>query len=142
MVAVVVGASVAGVRAVQALRRLGYPGRIILIGEETAAPYDRPPLSKAMLSGSVTAEHIALLREADLADPKVRVRLGTRAVRVHPERHELELASGERLGYEHLIVATGASARRPPGIRACRCCARSATRGGCPGCSARVPISS
>ena len=114
VVAVVVGASVAGVRATQALRRLGYPGRIILIGEETAAPYDRPPLSKAVLSGRVTAERIALLREADLADPKVRVRLGTRAVRVHPERHELELASGKRLGYEHLIIATGASARRPP----------------------------
>ena len=56
MVAVVVGASVAGARALQSLRRLGYPGRIILIGEETAAPYDRPPLSKAMLSGRVTAE--------------------------------------------------------------------------------------
>jgi phthalate 3,4-dioxygenase ferredoxin reductase component len=114
LVAVVVGASVAGVRVVQALRRLGYPGRIVLIGEETAAPYDRPPLSKAVLSGRIAAERIALLREADLADPQVRVRLGTRAERVHPERHELELASGERLGYEHLIIATGASARRPP----------------------------
>ena len=71
MVAVIIGASVAGTRALQSLRRLGYPGRIILIGEETAAPYDRPPLSKAMLSGRVTAEHIALLREADLADPNV-----------------------------------------------------------------------
>jgi phthalate 3,4-dioxygenase ferredoxin reductase component len=114
VVAVVVGASVAGVRAVQALRRLGYPGRIVLIGEETAAPYDRPPLSKAVLSGRVTAERIALLRDVDLADPKVRVRLGTRAVRVRPEQHELELASGERLGYEYLIIATGAAARRPP----------------------------
>ena len=114
MVAVVVGASVAGVRAVQALRRLGYPGRIVLIGEETAPPYDRPPLSKAVLAGRVTAERIALLRDVDLADPKVRIRLGTRAVQVHPERHELELTSGERLRYEHLIIATGASARRPP----------------------------
>jgi phthalate 3,4-dioxygenase ferredoxin reductase subunit len=114
VVAVVVGASVAGVRAVQALRRLGYPGRIVLIGEETTAPYDRPPLSKAVLAGRVTAERIALLRDVDLADPKVRIRLGTRAVQVHPERHELELASGEQLGYEHLIIATGASARRPP----------------------------
>jgi phthalate 3,4-dioxygenase ferredoxin reductase component len=114
VVAVVVGASVAGVRAVQALRRLGYPGRIVLIGEETAPPYDRPPLSKAVLAGRVTAERIALLRDVDFADPKVRIRLGTRAVRVHPERHELELASGEQLRYEHLIIATGASARRPP----------------------------
>jgi len=114
VVAVVVGASVAGARAVQSLRRLGYPGRIVLIGEETAAPYDRPPLSKAMLSGQVTAERIALLRDADLADPKVRLRLGTRAERVDPERHEIELAGGERLGYEHLIIATGASARRAP----------------------------
>jgi phthalate 3,4-dioxygenase ferredoxin reductase subunit len=114
VVAVVVGASVAGVRAVQALRRLGYPGRIVLIGEETAPPYDRPPLSKAVLAGRVTAERIALLRDVDLADPKVRIRLGTPAVQVHPERHELELTSGERLRYEHLIIATGASARRPP----------------------------
>ena len=114
MVAVVVGASVAGVRAMQALRRLGYPGRIVLIGAETAPPYDRPPLSKAVLAGRVTAERIALLRDVDLADPKVRIRLGTSAVQVHPERHELELTSGERLRYEHLIIATGASARRPP----------------------------
>lgn len=114
MVAVVVGASVAGARAVQSLRRLRYPGRIVLIGEEAAAPYDRPPLSKALLSGRVTAERIALLREADLADPNVQVRLDTRAERVHPERREVELAGGERLGYEHLIIATGASARRPP----------------------------
>jgi len=114
VVAVVVGASVAGARALQSLRRLGYPGRIILIGEETAAPYDRPPLSKGMLSGRVTAERIALLRDADLADPSVQVRLGTRAERVHPEEHEIELAGGERLGYEHLIIATGASARRAP----------------------------
>jgi phthalate 3,4-dioxygenase ferredoxin reductase component len=112
--AVVVGASVAGARAVQSLRRLGYPGRIILIGEETAAPYDRPPLSKAVLSGQRTADRIALLRDADLADRQVRLRLGTRAERVDPERHEIELAGGERLGYEHLIIATGASARRAP----------------------------
>jgi NADPH-dependent 2,4-dienoyl-CoA reductase/sulfur reductase-like enzyme len=114
LVAVVVGASVAGARAVQSLRRAGYPGRIVLIGEEAAAPYDRPPLSKAMLCGRVSAERIALLREADLADPNVQVRLGTRAERVYPERREVELAGGERLGYEHLIIATGASARRPP----------------------------
>jgi phthalate 3,4-dioxygenase ferredoxin reductase subunit len=114
VVAVVVGASVAGARAVQSMRRLRYPGRIVLIGDEAAAPYDRPPLSKALLSGRVTAERIALLREADLADPNVRVRLDTRAERVHPERREVELAGGERLGYEHLIIATGASARRPP----------------------------
>src|ERR1700757_2736506 len=96
---VVVGASVAGARAVQSLRRLRYPGRIVLIGEETTLPYDRPPLSKAMLGGRVTAERIALLRDADLADPNVQVRLGARA---------------ERVRYEHLIIATGASARRPP----------------------------
>lgn len=114
MVAVVVGASVGGVRAVQSLRRLGFAGRIVLVGEERAAPYDRPPLSKAMLSGRVAGERIALLRPADLADPNVQVRLGTRAERVDPERHEVELDGGERLGYEHLIIATGASARRPP----------------------------
>jgi phthalate 3,4-dioxygenase ferredoxin reductase subunit len=105
---------VAGTRAVQSLRRLGYPGRIVLIGEETAAPYDRPPLSKAMLSGRVAAERITLLRDADLADPNVCLRLGTRAELVVPERREIELAGGERLGYEHLIIATGASARRAP----------------------------
>ena len=114
MTTVVVGASVAGARAVQSLRRLRYPGRIVLIGEETTLPYDRPPLSKAMLGGRVTAERIALLRDADLADPNVQVRLGARAERVRPERHELQLAGGERLRYEHLIIATGASARRPP----------------------------
>jgi 3-phenylpropionate/trans-cinnamate dioxygenase ferredoxin reductase component len=114
VVAVVVGASVGGARAVQALRRRGYPEQIILLGEETQAPYDRPPLSKAVLSGQLTPERIRLLRDADLADPNVHLRLGTRAERVHAEANELELVGGERVGYDHLIIATGASARLAP----------------------------
>lgn len=114
MVAVIVGASVGGARTVQALRRFDYPDRVVLVGDEPHAPYDRPPLSKGLLAGQLDHARIALLRPADLADPNVELRLGTRAERVDAERHELHLACGDVLAWDHLVLATGASARPAP----------------------------
>jgi len=74
----VVGASLAGLRAVQALRRAGFAGRVTVIGEESEPPYDRPPLSKEVLAGKWDVARTALLREDDAA-LEVDWQLGKRA---------------------------------------------------------------
>lgn len=110
---VVVGASLAGLRAIEALRADGYDGRIVAIGEETHPPYDRPPLSKGVLTGTVDPATITLRQRPSLA---VEWRLGERAVALHTTDRQVELADGERLPYDGLIITTGATARRIPGI--------------------------
>lgn len=108
---VVVGASLAGLRGVEALRRDGYAGKLVLIGEETHAPYDRPPLSKQVLAGTMEPDQIALRREP-WEDLDVELRLGVRAASLDAAARELVLADGERIAYEGLLIATGARARR------------------------------
>ena len=107
---VVVGASLAGLRAVEALRRLGYAGRLTLVGAEARLPYDRPPLSKQLLAGTQEPEDVALRREP-WQDLDVDLRLATRAVALDPAARALALAGGERLAYDGLVVATGGRAR-------------------------------
>ena len=111
---VVVGASLAGLRAVQALRRGGYEGRVIAIGEEKRPPYDRPPLSKEILSGKWEPERTRLLRPED-ADLEVTWRLGERAAGLELRAHCVRLESGDRVPFDGLVIATGSSARRIPG---------------------------
>ncbi|MDQ3404577.1 MAG: FAD-dependent oxidoreductase, partial [Actinomycetota bacterium] len=78
----VVGASLAGLRSVEQLRAQGYDGRVIVIGEESHRPYDRPPLSKAFLLGTSSAEDLALIDPADENDLDARWHLGVRAERL------------------------------------------------------------
>lgn len=112
---VVVGASVAGIAAVEGLRRLGYDGALTVVGEEAHAPYDRPPLTKAMLAGTATD---CTLRPAGWADEHaVDLRRATRAVRLDAAARVVETAAGERLPYDGLVVATGATPRQLPGPR-------------------------
>jgi 3-phenylpropionate/trans-cinnamate dioxygenase ferredoxin reductase component len=111
---VVVGASLAGLRTIETLRREGYDGRIVGIGEEPHPPYDRPPLSKGLLTGA-DASATSLRSQADLA---VEWRLGEPAVALHPSERQVELAGGERIHYDGLVIATGAVARRVPGLPA------------------------
>jgi NADPH-dependent 2,4-dienoyl-CoA reductase/sulfur reductase-like enzyme len=104
---VVVGASLAGVRAAGALRKHGYRGELIVLGDEPHAPYDRPPLSKEILSGAFTREKIALLKsEADWT-----LRLGERAEGLDLARRAIKLAR-EWLPFDGLVIATGVRARR------------------------------
>jgi 3-phenylpropionate/trans-cinnamate dioxygenase ferredoxin reductase subunit len=110
---VVVGASLAGLRAVEALRRRGYAGKLTLIGAEPERPYDRPPLSKQILRGEWEPERSALKTSVDLTT--VDLRLGQRAVRLDTGRKRVELASGDSVPYGALVIATGATARRLPG---------------------------
>jgi phthalate 3,4-dioxygenase ferredoxin reductase subunit len=122
---VIVGSSVGGVRTAQALRAAGYEGEVVLVGEEADLPYDKPPLSKALLSGASTPEHISLLTRQQAADAGIRLMLGRTATGLDTARQRVELADGEALGYDHLVIATGARARQspwgtPPGVHVLR----------------------
>ncbi|MBC7171760.1 MAG: FAD-dependent oxidoreductase [Polyangiaceae bacterium] len=110
---VVVGASLAGLRSVEALRRKKFDGHVVLIGDEPHLPYDRPPLSKEILRGEWEPERLAL-RKRGFEDLDCELRMGERAVRLSVDAHEIELATGERLSYDGLVIATGATARRLP----------------------------
>jgi 3-phenylpropionate/trans-cinnamate dioxygenase ferredoxin reductase subunit len=111
---VVVGASLAGAKAAEGMREAGFEGRIVLVGKERELPYERPPLSKGLLMGE-TAEEETLVHESGWYDDhKVELRLGTPADAIHREAHEVELAGGERIGYDRLLLATGSAPRKLP----------------------------
>ena len=111
---VIVGSSVGGVRAARALRAEGYEGSITLVGEEPELPYDRPPLSKQVLTGAWSAERAGLLTAQAAADAGIELRLGASARRWPPEARLVRLADGESLPYDDLVIATGASPRPSP----------------------------
>jgi NADPH-dependent 2,4-dienoyl-CoA reductase/sulfur reductase-like enzyme len=108
---VVVGSSVGGVRTAQALRAAGFAGQLTVVGEEDCEPYDKPPLSKQALADDPSATDLGLLRPGGWDGEGIEPRLGVRAVALHPESKRLELADGEQLPYDALIVATGARPR-------------------------------
>jgi NADPH-dependent 2,4-dienoyl-CoA reductase/sulfur reductase-like enzyme len=109
----IVGASLAGLRAAEALRREGHAGAVVLIGAEPHLPYDRPPLSKDFLAGEQEAEQLGL-RKQPYDELELDLRLGTTAVSLDVEARVLELDSGDRLPFDGLVVATGAAPRRLP----------------------------
>ncbi|MEV0012504.1 FAD-dependent oxidoreductase [Streptomyces sp. NPDC047973] len=111
----VVGASAAGLAAVETLRREGYAGTLTLIGEEPAAPYDRPPLSKQILAGHWEPERLSLRTEEEIDGLKLDLRLGAAATGLDTAAGVVRLADGEQVGYDGLIVATGVRPRRLPG---------------------------
>jgi NADPH-dependent 2,4-dienoyl-CoA reductase/sulfur reductase-like enzyme len=111
---VVVGTSLAGLRAMETLRREGYRGRIAAIGEEPHMPYDRPPLSKKFLKGEWQEDQITLRHEL-VEEHGVDWLLGQPATGLDTSAKRLELGNGESLGYDGLIIATGARAVAFPG---------------------------
>lgn len=108
---VVVGAGLAGHRVVQAIRGAGFAGELVLVGDETHRPYDRPPLSKQLLAGTWTQDQCMLSGD----DVDVTWRLGVAARGIDRESSVVVLADGERLSYDRLIIATGRRARPWPG---------------------------
>ena len=105
---VIVGASLAGLRAAEALRAEGFTGALTLIGDEPNAPYDRPPLSKAVLTGWLPADHTTL---PQLLDVDAEWLLGAPAVGLDlPDRH-VALADGRRVAFDRLLIASGTRAR-------------------------------
>jgi phthalate 3,4-dioxygenase ferredoxin reductase subunit len=124
-VTVIVGSSIAGVRTAQELRTAGYDGDIVLVGEEYTLPYDKPPLSKALLAGATSREAITLLSAQDAREFGIQLMLGRAACRLDVARGYVELADGERLRYDYVVLASGARARpslwgNPPGVHELR----------------------
>jgi NADPH-dependent 2,4-dienoyl-CoA reductase/sulfur reductase-like enzyme len=108
----VVGASLAGFSAARALRERGFAGRVVVIGDEPHRPYDRPPLSKEFLAGTISEADLALEDDADL---DLDWRLGTRAEALEPALRSVVLDSGARIVADGVVLATGARARCLPG---------------------------
>ncbi|MBT1094171.1 NAD(P)/FAD-dependent oxidoreductase [Streptomyces sp. Tu102] len=109
----VVGASLAGLSAARSLRRQGYDGRLVVIGDELHRPYDRPPLSKEFLAGTLGEPELAL--ETDDEDLRAEWLLGTRAVALDHAERTLRLADGRQVRADGFVIATGAAARTLPG---------------------------
>jgi len=109
----VVGASLAGLSTVRALRDQGFADRIVVVGDESHPPYDRPPLSKGFLDGSVPIAELALAAPGE--DLDVDWRLGVRAEALRPGERTVLLADGSELRSDAVVIATGARARRLPG---------------------------
>lgn len=107
---VVVGASLAGLNAARALRRAGYDGTLSLVGAEAYPPYDRPPLSKQVLSGAWAPERTALAVPGD-DDLDLDWRIGQAAVGLDLGHRRLALADGVEVPFDGLVIATGAGAR-------------------------------
>ncbi len=112
---VIVGGSLAGLRAAESLRTAGFEGRVTIIGDEPHHPYDRPPLSKRVLSGEWEPDRIALRHPDEMDSIEVTWRLGQRAVGLDLEARRVGLADGSSVDFDGLIIATGASARQLPG---------------------------
>ena len=113
---VIVGASLAGFRAAEELRTRGHAGTITLVGDEPHRPYDRPPLSKQVLTGVKPPESTALqAASGPIDDLDLEWRLGESATGLDLSDRTVLLGGGERLAYDGLVIATGASPRRLPG---------------------------
>ncbi|MEU7215265.1 NAD(P)/FAD-dependent oxidoreductase [Nocardia iowensis] len=111
---VIVGAGLAGLRTAEELRRAGYEGALILLGDEPRLPYDRPPLSKQFVRGETDD---TTLRPAEFfTEKRIDLRLDTEAVGVDTEARQVRLADGSTLGYDQLIIATGLRPRRLPDL--------------------------
>ena len=110
---VVVGAGQAGQAVVTKLRNSGFDGGITLVGEETAPPYQRPPLSKAYLLGDMELERLYLRPESFYADNNISLRLGSKVETVDAAAKTVSLA-GETITYDHLVLTTGSDPRRLP----------------------------
>ncbi len=109
---VIVGASLAGAKAAETLRAEGFSGGIVLLGEETERPYERPPLSKGYLLGKEEKSSIYVHEEGWYADNDVDLRLGVTVTALDPAARQVSLAGGGTVGYDRLLLATGAAPRR------------------------------
>jgi 3-phenylpropionate/trans-cinnamate dioxygenase ferredoxin reductase component len=107
----IVGTSLAGLRAAETFRREGFDGRIVAIGAEPHLPYDRPPLSKELLRGDWEPDQV-VLRKQGVDDLDLEWRLDTRAVALDAAGREIALHDGERIAFDGLVIATGATPRR------------------------------
>jgi NADPH-dependent 2,4-dienoyl-CoA reductase/sulfur reductase-like enzyme len=111
-VTVVIGAGQAGRRCAEALRERDAEAEIILLGEEAHPPYDRPPLSKAVLLGTDPGHGLFVRTPEFYAEKRIDLRLSTRVTAIDVAARQVVTAAGARIGWDHLVIATGATARR------------------------------
>ncbi len=109
---VIIGGGQAGAQAIDTLRREGFGGRLVLIGDEPELPYQRPPLSKKYLSGEMAAERLLFRHRAFYDEHRVELRLGKKAVQLDAAARQVELANGEKIAYDALLLCLGAASRR------------------------------
>jgi len=109
---VIVGASLAGAKAAEALRTGGFVGRVVLLGEEVERPYERPPLSKDYLQGKSEKEDIYVHPDGWYAAHDIELRLNDRVAAIDRVAHQVIAQDGEPVGYDKLLMATGSSPRR------------------------------
>jgi NADPH-dependent 2,4-dienoyl-CoA reductase/sulfur reductase-like enzyme len=112
---VIVGASLAGLRAAETLRQREFGGDVVVVGAEPHRPYDRPPLSKKLLAGEWEPDRVHLRQPDTFDDLDVEWRFGSEAVGLDLAGHTLALADGAELRYDGLLLATGAQPKRLPG---------------------------
>ena len=109
---VIVGGGLAGAKTAEALRERGFDGEVTLLAAESLLPYERPPMSKDYLAGESAFEQAVVHPEDWYRENRVDLRLGTRVVSVDVDAHEVSLAGGGTVGYDKLVLATGAVPRR------------------------------
>lgn len=114
MTLVIVGAGLAGLRTAESARESGYAGRVVVLGDEVHLPYDRPPLSKQVLTGEWAEDSLFLTDETRLSAAGIELRTG--AAVSSADHRAVTLADGSTVPYERLVVATGAEPRRLPGL--------------------------
>jgi 3-phenylpropionate/trans-cinnamate dioxygenase ferredoxin reductase component len=111
---IIIGAGHAGVQAAAALREAKYDGAVVLVSDERHVPYQRPPLSKAYLKGSLSRESLVLRGSSFYSDQRIETVFGDKVTKIDRAARRVRFASGRTLSYEHLILATGARARQAP----------------------------
>lgn len=111
---VIIGAGQAGCTIALELRKLGYSGQICLIGMEVHLPYQRPPLSKAYLSGEADIHKLFLISEQRMQDANIDFIGGTQVLEIHRDRKTLTLADGRSIAYDRLALTTGGTCRTLP----------------------------
>ena len=111
MTVIVIGAGQAGLQTIMSLRQNGYDGGITLIGDEAFLPYQRPPLSKAYLSGKMERERLFLKPDNFFAENDVDVKLNSSVTEIDRTAKTVALQDGATLGYDKLVIATGSRPR-------------------------------
>src|SRR4051794_22535690 len=108
---VIVGAGLAGANAAQMLREDDFDGDVVLLGEEPERPYERPPLSKGLLLGTADRETVFVHGAGWYAEHDVDLRTGVGVAAIDRTARQVELADGQRIGYDALLLATGSTPR-------------------------------
>ncbi|HEY2259137.1 MAG TPA: FAD-dependent oxidoreductase [Solirubrobacteraceae bacterium] len=111
---VIVGASLTGAKAAQELREQGFDGRVVLLGAEPERPYERPPLTKEYLRDEAPREKAYVHEQAFYAEQQIELETGATVTAIDPGQNRLTLADGRELGFDALLLATGAQPRRIP----------------------------